>query len=152
MVPEYHCPYPISDTCPQGFDSRPLDLSLSCSCATCLGSYSSFSQSSCADNASRTSHNAAFLSSLRPSPPSSTRCSTVNSSMTRLQSSTTSLLPLVHSLWNCLVSFMNVWVLHNAAFTGGKQILTVYLNKNYTQKDCQRCVCFDCVYTCLIPH
>lgn len=45
------------------------------------------------------------------------------------------------------VSFMNVWVLHNAACTVGKQILTVYLNDNCTRKDCQHCVRFGCVCT-----
>lgn len=77
----------ILDTCPQGFDSRPLDLCLSpcCSCSYTSASYSSFSQSSCADNASCTSQNTAFLPSFLPSPPSSTTCSTVNSSSTRLQ-------------------------------------------------------------------
>lgn len=51
-------------------------------------------------------------------------------------------------LWNYIVQFMNVWVLHNAACTVGKQILTVYLNDNCARKDCQRCVCFGCVCTC----
>ena len=43
---------------------------------------------------------------------------------------------------------MNVWVLHNAARTVGKQIPTVYLNDNRTRKDCQLRVCFGCVCTC----
>lgn len=55
----------ILDTCPQGFDSRPLDLSRSLSLSLLFlcytsASHSSVSQSSCADNASRTSQNTAF--------------------------------------------------------------------------------------------
>lgn len=125
-------------TCVLGDLTVDLWTSLSCPSATCLASYPSFSQSSLADNAWRTSQNTAFLSSPLPSPPSTTRCPTGSSSLTRLQSSTSSLLPLVCSLWSCLVSFMNVWVLHNSAFTG-ENSLSVYLNKNDTRKDFQHC-------------
>lgn len=43
---------------------------------------------------------------------------------------------------------MNVWVLHNAVCTVGKQILSVYLNDSYTRKNCQNRVCFGSVHTC----
>lgn len=80
----------ILDTCPQGFDSRPLDLSRSLSLPAvpvlhvCI-TFQRFPEQLCWQRFMHQSeHSLPPLFSL-PSPPSSTRCSTVNPSSTRLQ-------------------------------------------------------------------
>lgn len=90
----------------------------------------------------------AFHFPLVPWAPFLTGClaTFLSSTFTRLQSSTSSCIPLV--LPSCIVSFMNVWVLHNAVCTVGKQIRSVYLNDSYTRKNCQNRVCFGSVHTC----
>lgn len=97
-------------------------------------------------------HQSEYSLSLLPLLPSSTRRSTVNSSLTRLQSSTTSLLPLAFSLELSCFIYECLCATKCSIYCRGKQVLTIYLNENYTQKDCQSCACFGCVYTCLIPH
>lgn len=106
---------------PEDPSSRPCATSL-CSCITSL----IFFQHCHADNADNTQHNSTSLPLL--SPPMSPIFNTMSHCCLKFNLDKAAVLllqvisPFYFPLWNYIVSFVNVWVLHNAACTAGKLI------------------------------